>query len=117
MPERIVIRAAQGFVISGLIALGYGYSIQVALTHGSLAVIATSIEALTRPFFSTVFQNSPLCRWAVRIFVPSGVASALLSRLVPSISTIYQATLTLPYIAMKALNYTQNDNEADAWVF
>ncbi|KKM60242.1 hypothetical protein LCGC14_1543810 [marine sediment metagenome] len=118
-PTKLPIKAAQSFVATGVISLIAGCSAVVALLAGSIAILATTIEALTRPIIKSIFPKNPFVGLFIQICIPEIMAFGLIGVAAPWLGVTYKVSaLLLPLIAWLSLN---NDfyekNTAQAVVF
>lgn len=104
-PRKLPIKAAQSFVATGVISLISGCSAVVALLAGSIAVLASTIEAVTRPIIKSIFPKNPTIVRAVQIFIPGMIAFGLADIAAPWIGLTYKMTsFLLPLLAFFSLN-------------
>ncbi|NGX41622.1 MAG: hypothetical protein KR126chlam4_01465 [Candidatus Anoxychlamydiales bacterium] len=118
-PTKLPIKAAQSFVATGVISLISGCSAVVALLAGSIAILASTIEALTRPIIKSIFPENRLIGLSIQICITQMMALGLIGVAAPWLGVTYKiSALLLPLIVWIALN---NDfyekNTAQAVVF
>ncbi len=82
-PEKIPIKAAQGFLLTGILRLLTGATKGVALLTGTVAAIATLVEAVTRPIIQTIFANYPNITWLFQMTASLLVAVSLTAYVAP----------------------------------
>lgn len=105
LPSEVPAKAAQGFIATATIKLIAGASGKIALAGGAIAVIATMIEALTRPIIRAIFPNQSLITQAIQIVVPKMMALGLVSTFAPWAALSCEVhSFGLSVIAWLALN-------------
>jgi hypothetical protein len=105
IPTELPNKAVQSFVVTGVICLISGTSAVVALLGGSIALLASTIEALTRPIIKSIFPNNHFIGYAIQIIFPPMAALGLVSLAAPGIGFSYKITgILLPVLAWISLN-------------
>jgi hypothetical protein len=59
-PKKVPLKALQGFLLTTGVNLCIGSSYRITLVEGSVAVLATLIEAVTRPLIRRIFPENPV---------------------------------------------------------
>lgn len=104
-PAEVPIKAAQGFIVTATINLLNGYNCNVALVGGTVAAIATIIEAVTRPIIRAIFPENPNIAKFIQIVIPKMMALGLAAAVAPWVGISYKMTsILLPVIAWLTLN-------------
>lgn len=105
IPTELPTKASQAFVITGVMSLCCGSTLVVALLGGSIALLASAIEALTRPIIKSIFPNNTFIGKAIQIILPEMTAFGLADIAMPWVGFSYKITgLLLPILAWLSLN-------------
>jgi hypothetical protein len=111
-PKEVPLKAAQGFIATGALALFLGATAKVALVGGAIAVTSTLIEAVTRPIIKAVFAENPRVGVCIQVLVSKMASISLAAAVAPWVGVVYQTNLFIfPLIAWISLNegfYTRN---------
>lgn len=117
-PDKVPLKAAQGFIVTAVINTVFGSSAKVALLGGAIAATATIIEAITRPIIDGLFYKNGRIRLIIQIVVPPAIALGLAASIASWLGVAYKMNSGLiPIIGWLALNSSGLEkNEAMAVV-
>ncbi|OGN56579.1 MAG: hypothetical protein A3D96_04825 [Chlamydiae bacterium RIFCSPHIGHO2_12_FULL_44_59] len=106
-PAEVPIKAAQGFIATTVIHLLLGSASSLALLGGTIAAVATIIEAITRPIINTIFPEHKVIAQCIQIVMPKMMALGLASSRIPWLDTTTSTVtfLLVNLIAWPTLNY------------
>lgn len=115
-PTQLPQKAAQGFVASTVIHLAMEHTVEAALFSGGLAVLASTIEAATRPILKEIFPDIDLMVIFASVAIVNLSVTSFALATAPALGITYEAAnLLLEVIAWLALNHgAYHDNVAFA---